>query len=53
MSIKSIEKNNSRKDISLFEATLEDGSTVSVEADSKKEAESKLKKYLEDLDSKK
>jgi len=48
MEIKSIEKED-RKDISNYIATLEDGSTIGIEASSKKEAEEKIKKHLESL----
>lgn len=50
MKIKSIEKDTTRKDISNYIATLEDDSTMSVEANSKSEAEEKIKKTLENYE---
>jgi len=47
--IKSIKKED-RKDISNYIATLEDGSTIGIEASSKKEAEEKIKKHLKTLE---
>lgn len=49
MKIKSIKKED-RKDISNYIATLEDGSTIGIEAKSKEEAEEKIKKHLESLE---
>ncbi len=48
MEIKSIKKED-RKDISNYIATLEDGSTIGIEAKSKEEAEKKIKEHLKSL----
>lgn len=49
--IKSLEKED-RKDISNYIATLEDGSTISVEAKSKSEAEKLVEDFLNTDDGK-
>lgn len=46
VTIEKVEKVKDREDISLYRATLSDKATVDVEADSKKEAEDKVKEFL-------
>lgn len=49
MEIKSIKKED-RKDISNYIATLENGSTIGIEAKSKEEAEKKILEFLKTED---
>lgn len=42
-------KKDSRKDISNYTATFKDDSTISFEASTKSEAQSKVEEYLESL----
>ena len=48
ITIKEIEKIKDRDDLSLYQATLSNGDTIDVEADTKKEAEEKVTKAIED-----
>ena len=45
--IDKLEKDDSRKDISNYVATLEDGSTIGIEAKSAEEAREKLAEHYE------
>lgn len=45
--IEKLEKDDTRKDISNYIATLEDGSTIGIEAGTAKEAREKLAEHFE------